>query len=63
MIAEFHADAEKAFARSERLDDKILWGRPPAAGARSTRRPVALALRQAYGGTELVGPRGQPWRS
>ena len=60
MIAEFHADAEKAFARSERLDDKVI-GDARAAGGDKYAALCALALRQAYGGTELVVRDGQPW--
>jgi hypothetical protein len=60
MVAEFHADAVAAFARSERLDNKVL-GDARAAGGEKYAALCALALRQAYGGTELVVRDGKPW--
>jgi Glutaminase A six helical-hairpin domain/Domain of unknown function (DUF5127)/Domain of unknown function (DUF4964) len=61
MLAFFHADLPAARRRATALDTQITSdargaGGTPYAGL------CALALRQAYGGTELVaGPGGEPW--
>jgi hypothetical protein len=59
MIAEFHADAD-AFRRSDRLDDKVTTDARRAGGDKYAAL-CALALRQAYAGTELVVRDGKPW--
>jgi Glutaminase A six helical-hairpin domain/Domain of unknown function (DUF5127)/Domain of unknown function (DUF4964) len=60
MITEFHGDAEAAAQRSDRLDEKITSDARRAGGDKYAAL-CALALRQAYGGTELVVRDGQPW--
>jgi Domain of unknown function (DUF5127)/Domain of unknown function (DUF4965)/Domain of unknown function (DUF1793)/Domain of unknown function (DUF4964) len=60
MVAEFHGDAAAAVARSVKLDNKITKDAKGAGGA-DYAALCALALRQAYGGTELVVRDGQPW--
>ena len=60
MVGAFHADVYAAEARARRLDwtiaiDARRTGGRPYAGL------CALALRQAYGGTELVSRQGTPW--
>ena len=61
MLGFFHADLPAARRRADILDAKITsdarsTGGKPYAGL------CAIALRQAYGGTELVaGPGGAPW--
>jgi len=61
MLAFFHADLPAARARADRLDARIT-GEAQAAGGPAYAGLCDLALRQAYGGTELVaGPGGQPW--
>ena len=59
MVAEFHAD-DQAFSRSDRLDDRITSDARRAGGDKYAAL-CALALRQAYAGTELVVRDGQPW--
>ena len=59
MVAEFHADRQ-AFSRSDRLDDKVSSDARRAGGDKYAAL-CALALRQAYAGTELVVRDGQPW--
>lgn len=61
MVAFFHADLAAARKRADRLDAKIT-GDAVRAGGMAYAGLCALALRQAYGGTELVtGPDGKPW--
>ncbi|MEV6609393.1 DUF5127 domain-containing protein [Kutzneria sp. NPDC051319] len=59
MVADFHAD-KQAFGRSDRLDDKVTSEARRAGGAKYAAL-CALALRQAYAGTELVVRDGRPW--
>ena len=59
MVADFHGDA-KAFDRSDRLDDKVTSDARRAGGDKYAAL-CALALRQAYAGTELVVRDGKPW--
>ncbi len=60
MAAFFHADADAAQNRCASLDDKVQRDATAAGGYRYAAL-CALALRQAYGGTELVSRNGQPW--
>ena len=61
MVSFFHTDLGAAQRRASALDQKIT-GAAIKAGGPSYAGLVALALRQAYGGTELVvGPTGKPW--
>ena len=61
MLAFFHADASAAAQRASSLDARIA-GDAQAIGGAAYEGLCTLALRQAYGGTELVeGPDGEPW--
>lgn len=61
MLAFFYRDAAGAARRTEVLDARISKD-ARAAGGTTYEGLCALALRQAYGGTELVeGPDGEPW--
>jgi hypothetical protein len=61
MLGFFHADRPAAQQRADRLDARITSD-ARAAGGSAYAGLCAIALRQAYGGTELVaGPGGQPW--
>ena len=60
MVGEFHADHAQAVQRAQRLDQKITAD-ATAAGGRQYAALCALALRQAFGGTELVSRDGTPW--
>jgi Domain of unknown function (DUF5127)/Domain of unknown function (DUF4965)/Domain of unknown function (DUF1793)/Domain of unknown function (DUF4964) len=61
MLAFFHADLAAARQRGARLDAKITEDALKAGGI-AYAGLCAIALRQAYGGTELVaGPDGTPW--
>ncbi|TAM19327.1 MAG: DUF4965 domain-containing protein [Rhodanobacter sp.] len=61
MLDFFHGDATAARARADTLDAKITRD-ARAAGGGHYEGLCVLALRQAYGGTELVlGPDGSPW--
>jgi hypothetical protein len=61
MAAFFHGDLTAAQGRADALDAKIT-SEAIAAGGVDYAGLCALALRQAYGGTELVvGPDGSPW--
>jgi hypothetical protein len=61
MVAAFHADVTAARRRADALDTRIERDATRAAGPRYAAL-CAVALRQAYAGTELVrGPDGQPW--
>lgn len=60
MTAYFHADATAAFRRADALDAKVRDAATRAAGPKYAAL-CALALRQAYGGTELVAGDGVPW--
>lgn len=60
MAAFFHADADSAQERSSTLDRKVARD-ATAAGGPKYAALCALALRQAYAGTELVSRNGQPW--
>ncbi len=60
MAAFFHADADAAQERTSRLDRKVRSD-ATAAGGPKYAALCALALRQAYAGTELVDRDGKPW--
>jgi hypothetical protein len=61
MAGFFHADLAAASSRADKLDGRIN-GDATSAGGRGYAGLCTIALRQAYGGTELVaGPSGQPW--
>ena len=61
MLGFFHGDLAAARQRADRLDAKIT-GEAATAGGTAYAGLCAIALRQAYGGTELVvGPDSQPW--
>ncbi|HEX5195540.1 MAG TPA: DUF5127 domain-containing protein [Solirubrobacteraceae bacterium] len=61
MLAFFHGDASGAAKRAARLDARVAAD-ARAAGGRDYEGLCVLALRQAYGATELaVGPDDTPW--
>lgn len=61
MLSFFWADATAARRRADTLDSRIT-AEAVAAGGQAYAGLCAIALRQAYGGTELVaGPSGKPW--
>jgi Domain of unknown function (DUF5127)/Domain of unknown function (DUF4965)/Domain of unknown function (DUF1793)/Domain of unknown function (DUF4964) len=60
MISDFHHDAPAAAQRCGRLDDKVSNDARRAGGDKYAAL-CALALRQAYAGTELVVRDGKPW--
>jgi hypothetical protein len=60
MVGAFHIEFGGSVARSAQLDAKIERDATGAAGA-DYAALCALALRQAYAGTELVSRNGQPW--
>ncbi|PKV96165.1 uncharacterized protein DUF4964 [Amycolatopsis echigonensis] len=65
MVAWFHADYPAALGTGIALDQRIASEASAAAGGGSTgdhyAAICALALRQAFGGTELVDRNGSPW--
>jgi hypothetical protein len=60
MVGFFHADAGAAGDRTAALDRKVEREATAVGGAKYAAL-CALALRQAYGGTELVSNGGKPW--
>jgi hypothetical protein len=60
MVGAFHADHADAETRAGKLDQRITADGRSAAGEQYAAL-CALALRQAYGGTELVSHQGKPW--
>jgi hypothetical protein len=60
MAAFFHGDAAAAQQRTAALDRKVRQD-ATAAGGEKYAALCALALRQAYAGTELVSRNGKPW--
>ncbi|MER6899067.1 DUF4965 domain-containing protein, partial [Amycolatopsis sp. NPDC000740] len=60
MVAWFHADYPAALAAGIALDQRI-DSEASAAGGEHYAAVCALALRQAFGGTELVDRNGSPW--
>jgi len=60
MLAETYDNTKKALKRSDKVDINIT-GDATNAGGTNYAALCALALRQAFGGTELVGTASQPW--
>lgn len=60
MVADEYDDTAGAFSRAETLDAKIVTD-AKAAGGDNYSALCSLALRQAFGGTELVGTPDKPW--
>jgi hypothetical protein len=61
MLAFFHADARATRGRATALDRRVS-GEARNVGGRDYEGLCVLALRQAYGGTELaIGPDNTPW--
>ncbi|MFL6073781.1 MAG: glutaminase domain-containing protein [Mycobacteriales bacterium] len=60
MLVAFRADLDAARRGADALDARILR-EATAAGGTQYAALCALALRQAYGGTDLVSYQGQPW--
>jgi hypothetical protein len=60
MAAFFHADADAAQTRTAALDSTV-QKEATAAGGKQYAALCALALRQAYAGTELVSRNGEAW--
>jgi hypothetical protein len=60
MVADAYDDADAAFARAAALDAQIVSD-ALAAGGPSYAALCTLSLRQAFGGTELVGTAAKPW--
>jgi hypothetical protein len=61
MVSFFWADVSQARHRADTLDRRIVAD-ATAAGGKAYAGLCGIALRQAYGGTELVvGPNGKPW--
>ncbi|HMA46376.1 MAG TPA: DUF4965 domain-containing protein [Frankiaceae bacterium] len=54
------ADADREFGRAAAFDDRVAADTAAAGGPRY-RALCELSLRQAFGGTELVGPAASPW--
>ena len=60
MVGYFHSDLSTAQQRTAKLDGKVR-SEAIAAGGPEYAALCALALRQAYAGTELVSRNGAPW--
>ncbi len=60
MLGEFYDDASAALERANTLDGSISTDATNAGGAHYAAL-CALALRQAFGGVELVGTSSKPW--
>ncbi|MDQ2848786.1 MAG: DUF5127 domain-containing protein [Actinomycetota bacterium] len=60
MVAFFHRDFAAAAERADKLDTMIASD-ARAAGGDQYAGILALSLRQAFGGTELVSHNGKPW--
>jgi hypothetical protein len=60
MVGSFHADFGAAEHRAAALDQKVT-AHATSAGGPQYAALCAIALRQAYGGTELVSKDGTPW--
>lgn len=60
MVADAFDDADAAAKRAADLDGRIVTD-ARAAGGENYAALCSLALRQAFGGTELVGPANKPW--
>lgn len=60
MVSFFHKDFAAASLRGDKLDSRIDCD-ARAAGGEQYAGILAISLRQAYGGTELVSHNGKPW--
>ena len=60
MLAEFYGDADAARARADRMDARVTADATRAGGAKYA-AICSLALRQAFGATEMVGTSDKPW--
>ena len=60
MVGAFHSDFAASVARANNLDGRITKD-AVRAGGKEYAALCAVALRQAYGGTELVSHNGEPW--
>jgi Domain of unknown function (DUF5127)/Domain of unknown function (DUF4965)/Domain of unknown function (DUF1793)/Concanavalin A-like lectin/glucanases superfamily/Domain of unknown function (DUF4964) len=60
MLVAFRADLDAARRGADALDARVVREATAAGGAQYAAL-CALALRQAYGGTDLVSYQGQPW--
>ena len=60
MMASFYADAGTERARADRMDRRVMSDATKAGGAKYAAL-CALALRQAFGATEMVGTADNPW--
>lgn len=60
MVSFFHKDFAAASLRGDKLDSRIDCD-ARAAGGEQYAGILAISLRQAYGGTELVSNNGKPW--
>ncbi len=60
MMASFYADAGTERSRADRMDKRVMSDATKAGGAKYAAL-CALALRQAFGATEMVGTLGKPW--
>ena len=60
MMASFYADAGTERAHADQLDKRVMSDATKAGGAKYAAL-CALALRQAFGATEMVGTLDKPW--
>ncbi|MGI4790983.1 MAG: glutaminase domain-containing protein [Janthinobacterium lividum] len=60
MLAAFDADSDAARTRADRMDTRIVTDATKAGGAKYA-AICTLALRQAFGATEMVGTSDKPW--
>ncbi len=60
MLTEFNEDAEGAKARADKMDARVTGDATRAGGVRYAAL-CTLALRQAFGATEMVGTSDKPW--
>ena len=60
MMASFYADAETERSHADRMDRRVISDATKAGGAKYAAL-CALALRQAFGATEMVGTLEKPW--
>ena len=60
MLASFDQDADAARVRADKMDAKVTADATKAGGAKYAAL-CTLALRQAFGATEMVGTTAKPW--
>ena len=60
MLASFDQDADAARARADKMDAKVMADATRAGGTKYAAL-CTLALRQAFGATEMVGTTAKPW--